>query len=370
MAIPTFVSGDPIQDFFYILFNGIAEVPLVTSPVLGILILVGTIIASRKAGLMLVISGLVGSGTALLLGAPYELVVFGLFGYNACLTAAAFWSGPFIKTNKASFFLSVFGAAVSAIAWMGMAHVMGDMFSGLGDGWAIPGFTAAFIFTTWILLYASKNFGHDIWPTPPEPKVVIISGSSNVLTQETVEYKWTAAEFGRAVLKSPAQILFCNSWKAGIFWIVGLTLSFQLAPQVAGQMDIPWWTNGYATQWDNFSPLYLGGVMAMIGGAIGTAQAIILKLPADETRAGLHGFNQVLLMIALTSFLPLTPQLFVLALFATVVCGFVMVALQRFFGIWGLPALAGPFVLTVWITMLGIASFDSIPGGITGWSKP
>ena len=79
MAIPTYVSGEPIQDFFYILFNGIAEVPLVTSPVLGILILVGTIVASRKAALMLVISGLVGSGTALALGAPYELVVFVLF---------------------------------------------------------------------------------------------------------------------------------------------------------------------------------------------------------------------------------------------------------------------------------------------------
>jgi len=109
--------------------------------------------------------------------------------------------------------------------------------------------------------------------------------------------------------------------------------------------------------------------MAMIGGAIGTAQAIILKLPAEETRAGLHGFNQVLLMIALTSFLPLTPQLFILALFATVVCGFVMVALQRFFGQWGLPALAGPFVFTVWITMLGVATFENIPAGI-GWSKP
>ena len=48
--------------------------------------------------------------------------------------------------------------------------------------------------------------------------------------------------------------------------------------------------------------------------------AILTKLPTAETRAGLHGFNQVLVMIALTSFIPLTPQAFLIALFATISC--------------------------------------------------
>jgi urea transporter len=46
-----------------------------------------------------------------------------------------------------------------------------------------------------------------------------------------------------------------------------------------------------------------------------------------------------------------------------------MPALQRFFGIWGLPALTGPFVLTAWVFMLAVAGFQNIPAGI-GWARP
>ena len=110
--------------------------------------------------------------------------------------------------------------------------------------------------------------------------------------------------------------------------------------------------------------------MALIGSAVGAALAILIKLPTAEIRLGLHGFNQVLVMIALTSFLPLTPQSFMMALLATVACSvIVMPALQRFFGTWGLPALTGPFVFTAWVFLLGISGFSHIPAGI-GWSRP
>ena len=42
--------------------------------------------------------------------------------------------------------------------------------------------------------------------------------------------------------------------------------------------------------------------MALLGSGIGAALSILIKLPTAETRIGLHGFNQVLVMIALTSF--------------------------------------------------------------------
>jgi urea transporter len=164
MAVPNYATGDPILDFFFTLFNGISEVPLFSSPITGILILAGVFLASRKAGAMMVLSGLIGAGTAIVLGAPYGLVAFGLFGYNSILTGMALWSGPFVKANKATFFLSVFGAAATAVTWLAMAHLMGDLFilDGITNSWAIPGFTSSFIFTTWALMYASKRFGHDI----------------------------------------------------------------------------------------------------------------------------------------------------------------------------------------------------------------
>jgi urea transporter len=360
------------MDFFFTLFNGISEVPLFSSPITGILILAGVFLASRKAGLMMILAGLIGAGMAIAFGAPYGLVVFGLFGYNSILTGMAFWSGPFVKANKATFFISVFGAAITAVSWMAFSHWMADLFvlDGISQSWAIPGFTSSFIFTTWAMMFASKRYGHDIWPPIPDaPKAELIEGSSNPRQENNPDFKWTAKEFIKSTLKGVSQVTFVENWKTGVFWVVGLTLSFELSPLITGQAR-PWFTNAYTTQWDPFSPLYLAGVMALIGSGIGTALAILTKLPTTETRMGLHGFNQVLVMIALTSFVPLTPASFLMAILATVACSVVvMPALQRFFGIWGLPALTGPFVFTAWIWLLAIAGFENISAGI-GWSRP
>ncbi len=384
MGIPTYSSGDPILDFFYILFNGISEVPLFSSPVTGILILVGVLIASRKAGMMMVLAGLVGAGVAIVLGADYGLVTFGLFGYNSILTGMAFWSGPFVKANRATLSISIFGAAITAVAWMAFSHWMGDIFSpdlrgGVLNSVAIPGFTSSFIFTTWAMMYASKRYGHDIWPEIPEPPrgeaVEAVSGETNKdidnPVQETVDnFKWTAKEFIKATLKGVSQVTFIENWKTGLFWVIGLTLAFELAPFIVGTQDRPWFTNGYTAQWDEYSPLYLAGVMALIGSALGAALSILMKLPTEETRIGLHGFNQVLVMIALTSFVPLTWQSFLMAVFATVACSVVvMPALQRFFGQWSLPALTGPFVFTAWVWLIAIYGFTNIPAGL-GWARP
>ena len=384
MGIPTFTSGDPVLDFFYILFNGISEVPLFSSPVTGILILVGVLIASRKAGIMMVLAGLVGAGTAILLGADYGLVTFGLFGYNSILTGMAFWSGPFVKANRVTLTISIFGAAITAVAWMAFGHFMGDIFSpddrgGIINSVAIPGFTSSFIFTTWAMMYASKRYGHDVWPEDPEPpraeslkevREETTQDIDNPVQTTETKFKWTAKEFIKATLKGVSQVTFVENWKTGLLLVIGLTLAFELAPFIAGVQDRPWFTNAYTAQWDEYSPLYLAGVMALIGSAIGAALSILMKLPTQETRIGLHGFNQVLVMIALTSFVPLTWQSFLMAVFATVTCSVVvMPALQRFFGQWGLPALTGPFVFTAWVWLIAIFGFTNIPAGI-GWSRP
>ena len=376
MAVPVYASGNPLLDIFYILFNGISEVPLFSSPITGIFILAGVFIASRKAGMMMALAGLIGAVVALLLGAKYNDVVFGLFGYNSILTGMAFWSGPFVKANRVTLFISIFGAAITAVAWMAFAHFMGDMFApnlkgGVAASVAIPGFTASFIFTTWAMMFASKRYGHDIWPEPPKSaRAETITESENPVQTNQENFKWTAKEFIISTLKGVSQVTFVENWKTGVFWIVGLTLAFELAPIIAGVQNRPWYTNAYTSGWNENSPLFLAGLMAFIGSAIGTALSILIKLPIAETRIGLHGFNQVLVMIALTSFVPLTWQSFLMAILATVTCSVVvMPALQRFFGQWGLPALTGPFVFTAWVWLIAIYGFYNIPAGI-GWSRP
>ena len=96
---------------------------------------------------------------------------------------------------------------------------------------------------------------------------------------------------------------FCRELEDRSFLGYRVTLAFELAPivDVNGDpmnQDRPWWTNGYTAGWNPLSPLYLGGVMALVGSAIGAACAILTKIPTAEIRIGLHGFNQVLVMIA------------------------------------------------------------------------
>jgi urea transporter len=355
LVAPNFNTGNPFLDIFYIIFNGISEVPLISSALTGLLILVGVLIASRKAGFMMVLSGLIGAAVALILGAPYTLVAFGLFGYNSILTGMAFWSGPFTQTNKTTFLISVVGAAFTAIIWMTFAHVFGDVFS--GSGFAIPGFTASFIFSTWLIMYATKRFGLNIWPKAADKKP---ESSPEAGAQS---FKWTPKEFIKAVLNGVSQVTFIENWKTGLMWVIGLTLSFEL---VSGRI----FTNAYTTGWDPSSPLFLAGAMALIGSAIGVSLAILTKLPTGEIRGGIHGFNQVLVMIALTSFLPLTWQTFLYAVVATIVCSlFTMPAFQHFLSRWDLPALTGPFVFTTWAFLLAMPYALNIPAGI-GWGRP
>lgn len=349
---------------------------LFSSPVTGILILIGVLIASRKAGFMMALSGLIGAGVAILVGANYKNDTFGLFDFNSILTGMAFWSGPFVKSNRVTFTISIFGAAVTAIATMAFAHFMGDIFSpdlkgGILHSVAIPGFTSSFIFTTWALMYASKRYGYDIWPEVPQTsRAETIVDSENPVQTPVENFRWTVTEFLKATLKGVSQVTFVENWKTGLFWIIGLTLAFEIAPFIIGIQNRPWFTNAYTSQWNPYSSLYLAGIMAFLGSAIGTALSILMKLPIQESRIGLHGFNQVLVMIALTSFIPLTWQSFLMAIFATVACSvIVMPALQRFFAIWGLPALTGPFVFTAWVWLIAIYGFSNIPAGI-GWSRP
>ena len=107
-----------------------------------------------------------------------------------------------------------------------------------------------------------------------------------------------------ATLKGVSQVTFVENWKTGVFWVVGLTLAFQIPPLITGAtaQNLPWWTNGYTAQWDQFSPLFLAGAMALLGSGIGVTLAILNKIPTAEIRLGLHGFNQVLVMMSFNEF--------------------------------------------------------------------
>ena len=361
MVAPSFTTGDPFLDGLYAILNGISEVPLISSPLTGLLILAGVTLASRRAGFMMFISSIIGGAVAYILGAPAGSITFGLFGFNSVLTGMAFWSGPFVKSNKTTFVISIVGAAATVVVFEAFSHLFGDMFAGLGAGYSIPGFTISFVFTTWAIMFATRKYGYAIWP----------ARSPKTSPTDEPPFKWNVKEFIHASLNGVSQVTFVQDWRTGLFWIAGLTFCFELAP-VSGSVL----TNAYTAGWNPNSWLYLAGFMAFLGSAIGVALGVVAKLPTSEVRRGLHGFNNVLVMIAITSFLPLTVSTFLFAIFATVVCTiFTMPALTSVFEELGMPtdihmpALTGPFVFTTIIFLMSIVAFGHIPGGI-GWAKP
>jgi urea transporter len=388
MAPPSFVSGDPVLDFIYILFNGISEVPLISSVLTGVLILIGTVIASRKAALMMVLGSLIGAVVGLILGVPYGMITFGLLGYNSILSAMSLWSGPFVKMNRATLVLSLFDAVLTVVVFLALDNVLGNLFVVKGGGFSIPSFTLSFCVTTWAIMMGAKYYGIDIFPRPKVPSgegsegwgsaslasseaheavasgvVKLMKDSGNPEPQGVSGFKWTPWEFTKAVLNGVSQVTFIENWVTGLFWVIGLTLSFTL---VSGNL----YGNAYTANWDVSSSLFLAGAMALIGSAIGVAFAILVKFPTTDIRSGLHGFNQVLLMIALTSFLPLTLVTFLYAVFATIVCTIVVVpAVKNIFGRWGLPGLTGPFNFTAIFFMLVAPLALNIPFGL-GWGRP
>ncbi len=385
MFTPDFTTGGPVAQIIYTLLNGISEVPLVSAPLTGLLIIIGTLIASRKAALMMVLGSLIGALMGWVMGVSLGTITLGLLGFNSVLTAMALWSGPFVKTNRATLLLSLAGAAITAVLFLAFDHLLTNIFiqdPATGGGFAIPGFTSSFVFTTLVIMYATKRWGHDIWPRAPAPKhapeISMLTSASSEVASGTAEmmpnsvnpiqpqvegFKWTAPEAIKSLLNGVSQVTFIENWKTGLLWVIGLTLSFSL---VSGGLT----TNAYTIFSNPFSPLFLAGVMALIGSGIGMICATIAKYPVAEIRAGIHGYNQVLVMIALTAFVPLTLENFLYAVLATIVCSFfTMPAMQNFLGRWGIPPLTGPFVFTAWAFMFVAPLALNIPFGV-GWGRP
>ena len=120
-------------------------------------------------------------------------------------------------------------------------NVLGNFFVEGGGGYGST-FTLAFCVSTWATLLAAKYYAIDIFPDPtpsggqgPEfnEKLasgvsILIKGSGNPAPEEIKGFKWTPWEFIKAVLNGVSQVTFIENWKTGLFWVIGLTLSFTL----------------------------------------------------------------------------------------------------------------------------------------------
>ena len=101
----------------------------------------------------------------------------------------------------------------------------------------------------------------------------------------------------------------------------------------------------------------LGGA-GLLGLAASTLAAYLLGADRTLIRAGLFGFNGILVGIALAFFFEFDFLLAVYIVLGAAVSTIVMMALINLLTPWDMPALTAPFVLTAWLLLFAVYRFD------------
>ncbi len=136
-----------------------------------------------------------------------------------------------------------------------------------------------------------------------------------------------------SMLRGFGQVMFQNSPITGLFFLIGL------------------FVGGFEF-----------GAYALLACAVSTATAYWLGVPHDSIGAGLYGYNAVLVGVALAFYLDDTWMLVPYTVLGAAAACIASAALGNILGTWQIPALTGPFVVTIWLFALGIYGFSQIEG--------
>ncbi|WP_369212840.1 urea transporter [Streptomyces flavofungini] len=129
--------------------SGFAEIFLMPQWYVGALLLLGLLVASRRAAAVACLGNAVGMATAWALGVPAAGIADGTAGYNAVLVALAL-CGVFLPARAATLAYAAVGAAVATAAGPAVAALLAP-----SGG---PVFTWPFVLTTLVFLAAATSF--------------------------------------------------------------------------------------------------------------------------------------------------------------------------------------------------------------------
>ena len=102
-----------------------------------------------------------------------------------------------------------------------------------------------------------------------------------------------------------------------------------------------------------------GGVVAVV---VATLTAQWLHVDRASLRAGLYGYNGVLVGLALTTFIAPGPLLWAYVVLGAAVSVVAMLGTANAVKPWGVSALTFPFVLTTWLLLLATYGFSGLAG--------
>lgn len=312
------VSGDgPLTQaagFLDSVLRGLGQVMLQNNSYAGLLFLIGIFCHSTLFGLAALVGTIVSTLAAKLVAVDADQVRDGLFGFNGALVAIALLY--FLHPEALTWAYVVLASAGSTIVMAAMLR--------LTQVWKVPALTAPFVFTALVFLLACARFGRlhttDVLPTAGLPASTAVEG---VVSLSTVV---------EGLFNGLAQVFFQSGVVTGVLFALGLLVSSRRA-----------------------------GLAALLGSLTGLLVAWGMGAAEPAIRSGAFGFNSVLTAIALGAvFFALNWTSAAYALLATITTTVVFAAVSAALQPLGMPALTLPFVLVVWVFLLGSPLFRNL----------
>lgn len=309
------VDEDSSYDFIGFLdsiLKGIGQVFLQHNSYAGLLFLIGIFYNSILFGVAVLVGTIVSTMTAISFGANKNQVKAGLFGFNGALVGIALLY--FLQPESLTWAYVIFASACSTVVMASAIRLL--------DIWKMPTLTSPFVLTTLCFLLACARLGRlhstQILPTAGLPMAITV-----------VDGMVTFSTILEGLFKGVAQVFFQENAVTGGLFTLGLFISSRRA-----------------------------GMMAVLGSLIGLLVAWGLGASELTIRSGAFGFNSALTAVALGStFLVFNMTSIIYTMMATVATVIASAAISVALQPLGMPALTLPFVVTVWVFLLGSSLF-------------
>ncbi|WP_439888773.1 urea transporter [Pseudomonas sp. MBLB4123] len=149
-------AGTPTLDGFGILLavlRGLGQVIFLDNPLSGLCLLLGLLLADRRAALWALLGAAAGLGLATLLGWSQADALSGLFGYNAVLAAIA------LSQVQRRPWVLLLGSVLATLLQHGLASL------------GVPALTLPFILACWLIRLSAQGWRRAVKAGAPGPNV-------------------------------------------------------------------------------------------------------------------------------------------------------------------------------------------------------
>ena len=265
--------------------RGIGQVMFQNNALSGLLMLIGIFLNSWQMGISAVSGNIISTLTAHFSGYGRDDIKNGLYGFNGTLVGIA--TGIFIELSLASLLLMAVASCIST--WIVRLFSFQR---------SLPGFTAPFILSVWILLEFCT------WIVP-----------DMLLVSDTVTDTTQGIDYFQALGFGIGQVMFQGNIWTGLLFLVGVLVNSRAA-----------------------------AFYTVIGVLLPIPLAILLGIDAETLNMGLMGYNGVLCAIALGD---RTLKSLVWAS-----CSVLLSVVLQIIGMnLEITTLTAPFVVSVWVIM-------------------